>query len=151
MCSQNVMFQGRIRMSKFFRVLFYVSLAVFAIRLGVLNEDPDYVPPPLTLIEFTCWATAWVFMSQCGMSAAKTALEEKLLGILSWAFTCGTITAWVIPYQMDNTTKVVLLTFLCAGLFFPISNVTTWRPWGATKDDRKQTPNNHDFAQHSRR
>jgi len=116
-------------MSKFFRVLFYVSLAIFAIRMGLLNDDPDYVTPALTLKEFTCWAAAWVFMTQYGMLAAKTALEEKILGLTSWAITCGTLIAWSLHYEMDTTTKVILLTLLCAGLFFPVSNITEWRPW----------------------
>ncbi len=116
-------------MSRFCRVLFYVSLAIFVIRLGWLNDDPNYTPPELTLVEFSIWAVAWTILTQAGMFAAATQCEKKLLGVLSWAIISATIVAWVIPYEMDNTTKIFLLTLLIIGLFFPVSDVTEWRPW----------------------
>ena len=91
-------------MFKTARVLLYFLLAAFFIRLGWLNEDVNYEPPPLTLIEFSLWSLVWVLLAQLGLTQASQKTQE-ILGALSWALTIMVSGLWLNELEMHTLLK----------------------------------------------
>lgn len=127
---------------KLYRIMLYVSLVAFAARMGLLDDAPKYVSvniPPLTLGEFTVWAGAWFALAELGLAKAPH-LTKIVLGIGSWIIANITLTLWAMKIGANPTALALMLAFIWAGSFLPLTDITPWRPHWHLRIHRHRHP-----------
>jgi len=90
------------------------------------------MPTLPTTGEMFAWFLIWAAFAQAGAKEAEKT-TKKVLRVLSWVGVCGAISTLAILAHLTNWAFLIVFAAMFFLLFFPVSDVTTWRPWGRTQ------------------